>query len=116
RLLVLSLVLSALAVVSLSAAADFLTLALMAVPLGLGFGLLQPTPFAMVLDRASVENRGLMVGLVRTGGDVGIIIGPLLVGGLLDFGQPVLVFYVVAAIIALFALLSWYIFQHYAVS
>jgi DHA1 family multidrug resistance protein-like MFS transporter len=116
RLLVLSLVLSALAVVSLSAAADFLTLALMAVPLGLGFGLLQPTPFAMVLDRASVENRGLMVGLVRTGGDVGIIIGPLLVGGLLDLGQPVLVFYVVAAIIALFALLSWYIFQHYAVS
>ena len=71
---------------------------------------------AVVLDRASVDNRGLMVGLVRTAGDVGIIVGPLLVGGLLDFGQPVLVFYVVAAVIALFALLSWYVFQHHAAS
>lgn len=111
RLLVFSLALSAVAVAALSVAPDFLTLALLALPLGVGFGLLQPTPFAMVLDRASVENRGLVVGLLRTTGDVGIIVGPLLVGGLLDLGHPVLVFYVVAAIIALFALLSWRILQ-----
>jgi MFS family permease len=98
-------------VAALSVAPDFLTLALLALPLGVGFGLLQPTPFAMVLDRASVENRGLVVGLLRTTGDVGIIVGPLLVGGLLDLGHPALVFYVVAAIIALFALLSWRILQ-----
>jgi DHA1 family multidrug resistance protein-like MFS transporter len=111
RMLVISLALSAVAVAALSVAPDFLTLALLALPLGVGFGLLQPTPFAMVLDRASVENRGLVVGLLRTTGDVGIIVGPLLVGGLLDLGHPALVFYVVAAIIALFALLSWRILQ-----
>ncbi len=114
RQLVISLALSAVAVVSLSVASDFSTLVVMAVPLGVGFGLLQPTPFAMVLDRASVENRGLTVGLLRTTGDIGIIVGPLLVGGLLDLGHPVLVFYVVAAILTLFALLTWRVFHQQA--
>ncbi len=111
RLLVISLTLSAVAVAALSVASDFLGLALMAVPLGVGFGLLQPTPFAMAMDRSAPETRGLTVGLLRTTGDLGIIVGPLLVGGLLDLGHPVLVFYVVAAIIALFAFLTWWIFQ-----
>lgn len=113
RLLVISLTLSAAAVAALSAASDFLALTLMGVPLGLGFGLLQPTPFAMALDRAAGETRGLTVGLLRTTGDIGIIVGPLLVGSLLDLGHPVLVFYVVAAIIALFAVLTWWILHRH---
>jgi MFS family permease len=110
-MLVFSLGVSAVAVLALSVASDFLTLVLTAIPLGVGFSLIQPTPFVMVLDLASPDTRGLMMGLLRTTGDVGIIVGPLLVGSLLDLGQPRLVFYVVAAILAFFTLLARGIFH-----
>jgi len=113
RMLVTSLGIAASAVVTLSLASDFLTLAIMAVPLGVGFSLIQPTPFVMILDMAEPDARGLMMGLLRTTGDVGIIVGPLLVGSLLDLGQPTLVFYVVATIFAFFTVLSWSLFRHF---
>jgi MFS-type transporter involved in bile tolerance (Atg22 family) len=40
----------------------------------------------MILDIVQPENRGLMMGLLRTTGDVGIIVGSFLVGSLLDVG------------------------------
>ncbi len=110
-MLVFSLGVSAVAVLALSVASDFLTLVLTAIPLGVGFSLIQPTPFVMVLDLASPDTRGLMMGLLRTTGDVGIIVGPLLVGSLLDLGHPRLVFYVVAAILAFFTILARGIFH-----
>jgi MFS family permease len=112
-LLVTSLIVAASAIAVLSLASDFLSLLLIAIPLGVGFSLIQPTPFVMILDLASPDTRGVMMGLLRTTGDIGIIIGPLLVGMLLDLGQPRLVFYVVAAIYAFFAIVSWYIFHRY---
>jgi MFS family permease len=114
HMLVVSLGVAASAIAALSLASDFLTLAVMAVPLGVGFSLIQPTPFVMILDMAAPDARGLMLGLLRTTGDVGIIVGPLLVGSLLDLGQQRLVFYVVAAIFAFFTILSWGIFRHHA--
>jgi MFS family permease len=113
HLLVTSLIVAASAIAVLSLASDFLSLLLIAIPLGVGFSLIQPTPFVMILDLASPDTRGVMMGLLRTTGDIGIIIGPLLVGMLLDLGQPRLVFYVVAAIYAFFAIVSWFIFHRY---
>ena len=113
NLLVLSLGVATSAIAVLSLASDFLSLILIAVPLGVGFSLIQPTPFVMILDLAAPDTRGLMMGLLRTTGDIGIIIGPLLVGSLLDLGQPRLVFYVVAAVFAFFTVLSWNTFRRY---
>jgi MFS family permease len=110
RLLVLSLALCVFAVTVISGASNFVTLALTAVPLGVAFSLLQPTPFTMILDTAQPENRGLMVGLLRTTGDIGIIVGPILVGSLLDIGYIVSIFYVIAGIIGIFTIISWIIF------
>ncbi len=110
QLLVLSLATCVFAVTVISATSNFVTLALTAVPLGIGFSLLQPTPFTMILDTAQPENRGLMVGLLRTTGDVGIIVGPILVGGLLDIGFIHNIFYVIAGIIGIFTCISWMIF------
>jgi DHA1 family multidrug resistance protein-like MFS transporter len=116
HLLVISLGVATIAITALSLASDFLSLVLIAVPLGVGFSLIQPTPFVMILDLAAPDTRGLMMGLLRTTGDIGIIVGPILVGSLLDLGQPRLVFYVVATIFAFFTILSWSVFRRYTMS
>lgn len=113
HLLVLSLGIATSAIAALSLASDFVSLILLSLPLGIGFSLIQPTPFVMILDLATVETRGLMMGVLRTTGDFGIIVGPLLVGSLLDLGQPRLVFYVVAGIYAFFTILFWCTFRRY---
>lgn len=113
HMLILSLGIATSAIAVLSLASDFVSLILISIPLGVGFSLIQPTPFVMILDVASLETRGLMMGVLRTTGDVGIIVGPLLVGSLLDLGQPRLVFFVVAGIFAFFTILSWSTFRRH---
>jgi DHA1 family multidrug resistance protein-like MFS transporter len=107
RLLFISLIICAGAVATITVAGDFLGFAAMMVPLGVGFSLLQPSPFTMIMDIVAQERRGIFMGILRTTGDFGLILGPLLVGGLLDLGQPRLVFYTVAGTIGSFAVLVW---------
>ena len=107
RLLFISLIICAGAVATITVAGDFLGFAAMMVPLGVGFSLLQPSPFTMIMDIVAQERRGIFMGILRTTGDLGLILGPLLVGGLLDLGQPRLVFYTVAGTIGSFAVLVW---------
>ncbi len=107
RLLFISLIICAGAVATITVAGDFLGFAAMMVPLGVGFSLLQPSPFSMIMDIVAQERRGIFMGILRTTGDLGLILGPLLVGGLLDLGQPRLVFYTVAGTIGSFAVLVW---------
>jgi len=110
-LLTLSLLICASSVVLLSFSVDFTTLLVFSIPLGFGLSLLQPTPFAMISDYAKPENRGVTLGLARTIADVGIILGSTLVGWLIDVGQPLLVFYLIAAVLALFSAVTWYVFR-----
>ena len=110
-LLTLSLLICASSVVLLSFSVDFITLLVFSIPLGFGLSLLQPTPFAMISDYAKPENRGVTLGLARTIADVGIILGSTLVGWLIDVGQPLLVFYLIAAVLALFSAVTWYVFR-----
>lgn len=107
RLLFISLIICAGAVATITVAGDFLGFAAMMVPLGVGFSLLQPSPFTMIMDIVAQERRGIFMGILRTTGDFGLILGPLLVGGLLDLGQPRFVFYTVAGTIGSFAVLVW---------
>jgi DHA1 family multidrug resistance protein-like MFS transporter len=107
RLLFISLIICAGAVATITVAGDFLGFAATMVPLGVGFSLLQPSPFTMIMDIVAQERRGIFMGILRTTGDLGLILGPLLVGGLLDLGQPRLVFYTVAGTIGSFAVLVW---------
>jgi MFS-type transporter involved in bile tolerance (Atg22 family) len=108
RLLFLSLVVCAGAVAIITVATEFIGFAATMIPLGVGFSLLQPSPFTMIMDLVSLERRGVFMGILRTTGDLGLILGPLLVGGLLDLGQPTLVFYVVAGTIGSYAVIVWH--------
>lgn len=54
------------------------------VVLGVGSGVLGPAPAAYAADVAPEKARGLAMGMFRTFGDIGFVIGPLGMGGLAD--------------------------------
>ncbi|MHA2406532.1 MAG: MFS transporter [Candidatus Hermodarchaeia archaeon] len=110
-LLPLSLFTCAFAAMLLAFSRDFLTLTVLSIPLGLGFSLLQPIPFAMINDHSPPYSGGKALGFARTLADMGIILGPTLVGWIIDLGHPLWVFYVVATIIGLFAIMTWYLLR-----
>jgi len=111
RLLSISLLVCSLAVLVISLSSDFTTFVFTSIPLGVGFGLLQPIPFAMIIDLSEPVNRGLMMGTLRTVADLGIIIGPISVGLLMGLGEPLWVFYLIAAIVGALSLLTWTAFR-----
>jgi MFS family permease len=110
-LLPLSLCLCALAIVLVSFAVDLLTLTVFIIPLGVGLSILQPTPWTMISDYAHPEYRGVTMGIARTIADVGHLIGPIMVGWLIDRGQPLIAFYIVAGILGGVAFLTFKIFK-----
>jgi len=111
KVLVLALVVNSIAVFLISLATNVLTLSAFVVPLGLGLSMLQPTVFAMISDHAEPGNRGLTMGISRTVAAFGIVIGPTMVGGLIDLGQPFVAFYVVTGLLGLFAILTRVVFR-----
>jgi MFS family permease len=109
-LLPLSLCICASAIVLVSFAFDLLSLMVLIFPLGIGLSILQPTPWTMISDYAHPERRGVTMGVARTIADAGHLIGPIMVGWLIDLGQPVIAFYIVAGILGAVSLLTYRIF------
>jgi len=63
---------------------------------GLTHGIIMPSRDMIVRSVAPVGSMGKVFGFVSTGFSIGGIVAPLLFGALLDFGMPMLVFYVIA--------------------
>ncbi len=110
-LLPISLSVCSISVLILSFSSDFMTLAVLSIPLGIGFGLLQPIPFATIIDFSNPAKGGLSMGILRTIADLGLIIGPMMVGWLMYLNQPLLVFYLVASIIGALSFMTWIVFR-----
>lgn len=77
---------------------------------GFGTGILGPAPAAYAADIAPPGMRGITMGLYRTFGDAGFVIGPVALGGLADlvgFG-PALTFnaIVLVSVAMLFAIFA----------
>ena len=109
-LLPFSLLFCSVSVFLIAFAADFPSFILVLVPLSIGLGILQPLPFAMVGDYAQPKTMGITMGVLRTVGDLGIILGPIIVGWLLDLDHDLYVFYLISAIVGLFSLVTWVVF------
>jgi DHA1 family multidrug resistance protein-like MFS transporter len=110
QVLVLALCVNSITVVLISFASNMMTLSAFVIPLGLGLSMLQPTIFAMISDYAEPGNRGLTMGISRTVAAFGIVIGPTMVGGLIDLRQPLVAFYLIAGLLGLFAILTHVVF------
>jgi DHA1 family multidrug resistance protein-like MFS transporter len=113
-LLPLSLVTCALALLLVSLSFNILTLTIFIIPLGIGLSILQPTPWTMLSDYTPPAQRGVVMGVARTIADTGHLLGPLIVGGLIDLGSPVIAFYLVASVLAGVALYTYWIFTRTA--
>ena len=102
--LVPSLVSSALVAVLFSWTSDFTQLMVVCILLGLSTGAGGQAPLAMASDATMHEAHGLAMGLYRVFGDVGFIIGPLLVGVIADSYGLVWPFYALAMVILVSAI------------
>ena len=79
-----------LALLTFTLSQSYLHFMLSATLLGIGTGIAGPAPAAYVTDLSLPGERGLTMGLYRTVGDLGVSIGPVLLGGLSDrFGYDV---------------------------
>lgn len=61
---------------------------------GLSFGAVHPALMALAIDRVSVENRGAAMGTFGTAFDIGIGLGSILLGLVLEFSDYSAMFYV----------------------
>jgi MFS family permease len=97
--LVPSLIASAFVAMLFAWTSDFAQLIVVCVLLGLSTGAGGQAPLAMASDATMHEAHGLAMGLYRVFGDVGFILGPLLVGVIADSSGLVWPFYVLALVI-----------------
>ncbi|MCJ7731864.1 MFS transporter [Candidatus Bathyarchaeota archaeon] len=63
---------------------DYLTLSLAAIVLGIGTSGAGQAPLAMATDATVNESRGISMGLYRLFGDVGFMVGPIILGVIAD--------------------------------
>lgn len=63
---------------------DYLTLSLAAVVLGIGTSGAGQAPLAMATDATANEPRGISMGLYRLFGDIGFLVGPIILGLIAD--------------------------------
>ena len=79
-------IITALGLVMFLFSTNFPLFLLASVVLGIGVGAVGPSPAAFVADAAPDGGRGLAIGLFRTFGDIGGMVGPILLGWLVDVG------------------------------
>jgi DHA1 family multidrug resistance protein-like MFS transporter len=98
-IIVLMLTLTAISTLIFPFTYSFYTIALAAVILGIGTGGAGQAPLALATDATINEPHGLSMGLYRLFGDVGFVIGPILMGFIADNTNLSMPFYVTTAII-----------------
>jgi len=74
---------------------------------GLAAGVGGPVPAAYVADAADEESQGMAIGVYRTFGDIGMVIGPLVMGWIIDQAGESVGLLTNAGIVVLVALAFW---------
>ena len=98
-IIVASLLTSGLSMFLFPQAGSFIILCAISLIMGVGSSGTQQAPLAMATDATIGEPRGLSMGLFRLFGDIGSLIGPLLLGIIADGFGVVMPFYVMGLII-----------------
>ncbi len=94
-----SMIMSALACILFPQANSFILLCAVALVMGVGSSGANQAPLAMATDTTISEPHGISMGIFRFFGDMGSLMGPVLLGVIADSSGLVVTFYVMAAII-----------------
>ncbi len=97
--IVLTLAITAISTVIFPFATTFITMCAAAVLLGLGTGGAGQAPLALATDATIDEPHGLSMGVYRLFGDIGFVVGPILMGFIADNSNLSMPFYVTTVII-----------------
>jgi DHA1 family multidrug resistance protein-like MFS transporter len=100
-----SVLLASLAILLFTLTRNYLTFLGVAVLMGLATGIAGPSPAAYVADLTPEGQRGRAMGLYRTFGDVGFVIGPVLLGWVADISNYVTALQLNAALLIVGGLL-----------
>jgi DHA1 family multidrug resistance protein-like MFS transporter len=98
-IIVLTLAVTAVSTLVFPFATTFVTMCAAAVLLGLGTGGAGQAPLALATDATIDEPHGLSMGVYRLFGDVGFVVGPILMGFIADNSNLSMPFYVTTVII-----------------
>jgi len=97
--MVFTLLLTSIAALAFPFTENYLMISLAAVLLGVGTGGAGQAPLAMATDATLNESRGLSMGLYRLFGDIGFVVGPIILGFIADNFGLRMPFYVMTVLI-----------------
>jgi DHA1 family multidrug resistance protein-like MFS transporter len=103
--MVFTLFITAIAALAFPFTENYLMISLAAVFLGIGTGGAGQAPLAMATDATMDEPRGLSIGLYRLFGDIGFVVGPIILGLIADNHGLRMPFYVMTVLIIVSAIL-----------
>jgi len=90
--------LSGLTIILYAFSSNLLTLLLIASAFGVATSLIMPAQVSLAVESSNPEHRGLSMGVYRIFSDVGLVVGPLLSGVLIEFLPLAYAFYFIAGI------------------
>lgn len=96
--------------VVLAFSGSLVTLLTAAVLYGIGLGLSQPSFLALTVDKAPIAERGQALGTVSLGYDLGIMLGAVILGPVVEYGGYGAMF-IAAAAAALIGLVAFGVMQ-----
>ncbi len=103
--IVINLIVTAIAALSFPFTTSFVAMCAVAVILGIGTGGAGQAPLALASDATQSEPHGLSMGVYRLFGDIGFVVGPILLGVIADNSDLRMPFYFTTAIIIVNAVL-----------
>jgi multidrug resistance protein len=106
-IIILTLSITALSAFLFPMTTDYLTISLVAVVLGIGTGGAGQAPLALATDATADEPHGVSMGVYRLFGDIGFVIGPIVLGLVADGFGLSMPFYVMGLIIIVNVVLLW---------
>ena len=98
-IIVLTLAITSISTLLFPFTTSFITICAAAILLGLGTGGAGQAPLALATDATIDEPHGLSMGLYRLFGDVGFVVGPILMGFVADHANLSMPFYITTGII-----------------
>jgi MFS family permease len=96
--MIYSFTLSGLTITLYAFSSNLLTLLVIASAFGVATRLIMPAQVSLAVESSDPEHRGLSTGVYRILSDVGVVIGPLLSGVLIEFLPLAHAFYFIAGI------------------